>query len=144
MRIQTIDASEVISLEPIGFANPTDLALSPTARREVARDTRIGRGRLGPIDRARREILAEALLDGFLGVEDADYEGLVQFTRKLRDHNPALAVQLLKPLLRTDATPSVTVEQQAVFMLGDMPQDMQQQIAGAVADAARQQAIDVQ
>lgn len=144
MRIQTIDASEVISLESTSFATPTDLAVSPTSHRSIARDTRIGRGKLGPIDRARREILAEALLDGFLGADDADYQGLVAFTRKLRDHSPALAVQLLKPLLRTDATPSVHVEQQAVFMLGDMPQDMQQQIASACSEAAKQQAIDVQ
>lgn len=141
MRIQTIDASAVHCLDGIGnHATPVDLAVSPTSRVSLARDTRIGRARSGPIDRMRREVLAEALLDGFLGAGDEDYEGLVQFTRKLRDHNPALAVQLLKPLLRTEATPSVHVDQQAIFMLGDMPADMQQ----AVAQAASQAAIDVE
>lgn len=71
--------------------------------------------------RTRRDVLEEALLDGFLGDDDSDYAGLVAFTRKLRDHSPGLAVQLLKPLLRTDATPSVNVEQQAVFIFGDLP-----------------------
>lgn len=142
MRIQTINASEVFSLPgQLDVESPVALATAkPLPVRATNNGSRIGRNSLGPIDRCRREILAEALLDGFLGVDDADYEGLVQFTRKLRDHNPGLAVQLLKPLLRTEATPSVHVEQQAVFMLSDMPADMQQ----AVAQAAQQAAIDVE
>lgn len=150
MRIPAVSASTIrMQSAAVQADNPVDFALAPTPPRSSSRHQRIGRSAIGPVDRCRRELLAEALLDGFLGVDDCDYEGLVKFTRQLRDRMPALAVQLLKPLLRTDATPSVNVEQQAVFVFGDLPADMQQQIAEAASQAASEVAqngpsIDVQ
>lgn len=115
MRIQSIAADQMaipLSIE----------GLSPYAGGVVAKAS-LTRSNASVLNQSlRREVLAEALLDGFLGDDNADYAGLVAFTRRLRDHSPALAVQLLKPLLRTEATPAVNVEQQAVFIFGELPQ----------------------
>ncbi len=113
MRIQSIAADQMaipLSIE----------GLSPYAGGVVAKAS-ITRSNASVLNQSlRREVLAEALLDGFLGDDNADYAGLVAFTRRLRDHSPALAVQLLKPLLRTDATPAAAAETPAVFIFGDV------------------------
>lgn len=121
MRIATLDVNQVSEL--VFAPHGGEVAILPQTGDAAIKATSVRANEHSLGKRHRRETLAEALLDGFMGVQDADYGKLVKFVERLRDHSPALAVQLLKPLLRTEATPTVNVEQQAIFIFGDVPKE---------------------
>lgn len=116
MQIQAIDATRL----EIPTAAASVVASIPQAGDIVEKASSVSRNEGGICKATRRDILEEALLDGFLGRDDADYLGMVATIKRIRDTSPNLTVQLLKVLVRKQDVAPPKAEQPAMFIFGDV------------------------
>lgn len=116
MRIATLDVNQL----EIPTAAAAVVAAIPQVGDVVQKAASVSRNEGGICKATRRDILEEALLDGFLGRDDADYLGMVATIKRIRDTSPNLTVQLLKVLVRKQDVAPPKAEQPAMFIFGDI------------------------
>ena len=134
MKIQAIAADQIeLLVGSVPTAAPQELAMLPSDANVAKRAASVKRGEATISKRTRRDVLEEALLDGFLGRDECDYQGMVNVIKRIRDTSPGLTVQLIKALVASKERAATTnVEQQAVFIFGDLPAPQQQQASDAI------------